>query len=376
VKKAVLITNIPNPYRVPLFNELAAQLKEHNWSLTVIFGSRGYSRRRFELNESDRAFHAIFLDSASYQVGSDNEKTTFSYKGLTKAIRNEKPDVIITNGFSPATLRVWLQSFIYPVPFLIWSGAVNAPGRFDSAIRKLQRKLMVNKAAGFIVYGSKAADYLKSLGSGSKPVYTAINTVDTEFFASETTRHRTTKIQDGKFHLTFTGYLVKRKKVENLLSCIALLSQKRNDFVLDILGDGEDRKRLENWCTEHQLNGVVKFHGFIQKEDLPKHLALSVGFLFQTDFDIWGLVLNEAMAAGLPVIASPHAGAAADLIRDGVNGYISDFSDTTATIARIEELLDNRDKAQEMGRNAAAYIQQHAGLRQSASGFVSAILKA
>jgi len=373
LKNVALISNIPNPYRIPLFNELASVLLESGWHLTVIFGGKGYERRKFKLDESAIKFKVVYLESASFQLGDNNEKTTFNYKGLSAVLSSINPEVVITNGFSPATLKVWIGSFIKKYNYLIWSGAILAPGRFDSAVRKIQRKLLTKRASGFIVYGTAAKHYLVSLGADASKISIGINTVDTTFFREETDRIRQSNSTDNIKHLTFTGYLVHRKKVEELLACVQLLGKMRQDFVLDILGDGEDRKRLERWCDEHTINHLVKFHGFIQKEELPKHMAVSSGFLFQTNFDIWGLVLNEAMAAGLPVLSSPNAGATRDLIVDGKTGFVVDFSNHRQAADKISWLLDHPAEAGEIGKNAADFIATKASLKASAEGFVRAI---
>jgi glycosyltransferase involved in cell wall biosynthesis len=76
------------------------------------------------------------------------------------------------------------------------------------------------------------------------------------------------------------------------------------------------------------------------------------------------------------VIASPNAGASRDLIRNGENGYISDFSDHQKTATLISNLLDDPQQCRKTGERAAAFIREKGGIRQSAEGFTSAILKA
>jgi glycosyltransferase involved in cell wall biosynthesis len=240
----------------------------------------------------------------------------------------------------------------------------------------LQRRLMVGRASGFIAYGSLAAEYLKQLGAKPEKISIGINTVDTTFFKQETQRQRSFVKADGKKHLIFTGYLVPRKNILKLLVCIRNLSTKRNDFILDILGDGSDRPRLEKYVKDLGLQDFVSFHGFIQREDLPAYFSKGSCFLFQTGFDIWGLVLNEAMAAGLPVISSINAGATFDLVQDGITGYRVDFEEVEKVADTISQLLDNPRKAAEMGQNASGFIEEKASLKASASGFVRAILTA
>jgi len=372
--KVIIVTNIPNPYRIPLFNEIHRQLLVHGIELKVIFGSESYSRRKFKLNFAECSFNYSFLDSGKYSLG-DQEKTLFTYKGLIKALKAEQPDTVILSGFSIAVTKVWLYSLTHRISYCIWSGSVEKRGRNDSFLRRLQRKIVSSGAASFIAYGSLAAKYLQKLGIPERKIYTAINTVDTTFFSTETASIRKVLIPETPKRFTYIGYLSPRKNIIKLLEVILEFSRERKDFILDVIGDGEDKPNLVEFVQKNGLNNYVRFHGFRQKAELPAFLAKSFGFLFQTGFDIWGLVLNEAMAAGLPCICSPNAGAAADLIKDGETGFIIDYDDRKSVISKMRWILDNPEEAANMGQKARRFIEKQASLQVSASGFVDAILQ-
>lgn len=373
-KKVIIVTNIPNPYRIPLFNEVHAQLLQKGIELKVLFGSENYSRRKFRLNLAECSFTYGFLDSSKYNFG-DVEKTYFSYKGLLKALATENADAIVMSGFSIGTTRLFLQSFIKKVNYIIWSGSVQQKGRNDSFLRRLQRRLISARATSFIAYGSLAKSYLEGLGADSKKIHVAINTVDTAFFSFETNNLRKVLPDGALKRFTYVGYLSARKNVLRLLELINELSRERKDFVLDLIGDGEDKPNLEKFVQKHGLSEFVQFHGFKQKSELPAFFARSSGFLFQTDFDIWGLVLNEAMAAGLPCISSPNAGATSDLIKDGENGFVVDFKDKERAKEKIRWVLDHPEQAKIMGQKAKEFIEKEASVRVSARGFVNSILQ-
>jgi glycosyltransferase involved in cell wall biosynthesis len=117
----------------------------------------------------------------------------------------------------------------------------------------------------------------------------------------------------------------------------------------------------------------VLFHGYKQKNDLPYFFAKADLFLFPTKFDIWGLVLNEAMSAGLPCLASLHAGAVHDLITENVTGFKVDFDLTEKVTRQIDFLLSNHDEARRVGTNAENFILEHASINKSTEGFLKAI---
>lgn len=384
LKTIVLVTNIPTPYRVPLFNELDAALRNRGCRLHVIFGASSYARRKFEIDPSTFQFDHTFLEASLIQRG-DAEKTTFLYKGLGKELNRLSPEKIIVSGFSPATAKIFLRNifsvftFRKKVPFILWNGSIEAGYRSDGFLKRTFRRIMASSSYGAVAYGSRAKDYLEKLGVAPARVFIGINTVDTSFFSRATEKIRQQKrsvenpASDGRVHLLSIGYLSPRKNFHQLIEVMRLLHAQRNEVVLDLVGDGSERTLLENLVKDYGLSDVVRFHGYLQKEALPGLMAEATLFLFQTDFDIWGLVLNEAMAAGLPVICSPNAGAAADLIREGETGYIMDFNEPEKVAAKILELLSDPEKCRSTGANAAGYISRFATLQNSVSGFLKAL---
>jgi glycosyltransferase involved in cell wall biosynthesis len=373
MKKVVLITNIPNPYRVPLFNELSKQLKNENTHLKIIFATKTYKRRLFQLNENDFHFDYCYLNNEAITVGNNSENSYFTYKGLFEQLKNEKPDSIIVSGFSSATVKVFSYSLFNRVPYIIWNGSIAKKGRKDSFIRTLQRRFLTYFASAFVAYGTKAKTYLMSMGASEEKVFIATNTVDTSFFEKETEKQRAILVDDGIHHFIYLGYLVPRKNVGLLIEIAKILKTQRNDFCIDILGDGESKNALESKVKEYQLLDQIKFHGFKQKEELPPYFAKAKALLFQTDFDIWGLVLNEAMAAGVPCLSSVNAGASEDLIVNGDNGYIVDYQDKADIIEKINFIIENPEKAKEMGAHASSFIRNNANVMICAKGFLKAI---
>ena len=371
--KILIITNIPNPYRIPLFNELNIQLREKGMQLKVIFAAETYSRRKFVIDLNDCKFDFAFLGSGQISFG-NSEKTTFRYGNLSEVLKNENPDRIIVSGFSMATMKVWWYTRFKKAKFLVWSGSVTTKGKGAAFLRSLQRKFLATYSAAFIVYGTRAGKYLESLGVPAGKIFKAINTVDTAYFSQKTAELKGNRsLSDNKHRLLYVGYLSKRKNVGQLLECIRKLAEVRQDFVLDLIGDGDNKTDLQRQVVELKLEDYVRFPGFKQKEELPEYYAQTDVFLFQTGFDIWGLVLNEAMAAALPCIASPNAGAVDDLIDDGRTGFIVDFDNVNLVIEKINFLLDNKEQAKIIGTNAAQLILHNAGVKQSANGFVQAI---
>lgn len=372
MKKVIVVTNIPNPYRIPLFNEMWRLCNDRKIEFKVIFGAQNYARRKFVLDMNDCLFPYEILDSQKINFG-NLEKIVFTYKGLLNALAKEKPDCIIINGFSVGTLRLWWRSWFTKTAYIIWSGTVKSRGGKFSFLRILQRKMLRRRAAAFVAYGQRAKEYLQELGAASEKIFIARNTVDTRFFSEQTDRERLKLSPDVlRMHFTYVGFIIRKKNLQQLLKAVKILSLQRTDFVLDLIGDGQDKVYFEDYVKANQLEKVVHFAGFVQKSNLPTWLAKSSCFVFPSNYDIWGLVVNEAMAAALPCISSVNSGVTVDLIEDGKNGFAVDFSDPKLVAEKMDWILDNREKAKEFGLNARKTIAEKASIHVSARGLLDA----
>lgn len=372
MKRVLLISNVPQTYRIPLFNEIDRQLNHKAIQLKVVFASDGYKRRKSKIDFSEMKFQYEILKSFKINFG-NVEKTMFTYGGISNLISEYKPDKIIVLGFSLATIKIFLRSLFKKTDYVIWSGALIMATQKYSILRQMLRRVLIRRASAFVAYGSKAKQYLIDQGASPEKVHIGINTVDSRFFFVETDKIRATLTPDVKKHLLYIGYLVPRKNVMKLIDIIEELSVTRKDFVLDIIGDGSDKPLLEKAVEEKKLGEFVNFHGFIQRNGLPKYFAQSACFLFQTDFDVWGLVLNEAMAAGLPVLSSVNAAATYDLIVEGETGFAVDYNDSDQIIEKIKLLLDNPELSKRIGDNAHRLIAAKASIAISAQGFVNSV---
>lgn len=374
-QKLVLVTNIPNPYRVPLFNELHRQLLKKEIAFKVLFAARGYEHRRFKLEDLDFQFEHEFLDAKPIEVGKA-ENVRFLYQGLAKKLKAEHPSWVIVSGFSAATAKVLWMGLFSRYRTFIWSGTISPFTGKLRVVKQFWRKLLAMFSTGFICYGTMARDYLTNyLGVAPEKVHISFNTVDTTFFETETLRLREQQNGQAKKQLTSISYLTERKDNETLLNVAAELLKLRKDFVLHIIGDGEQKGELQKITFTLGLSDHVLFPGFVQKNDLPQYLAQTDVFLFHTKSDIWGLVLNEAMAAGLTSLSSTNAGATSDMVIEGHTGFKTDFTKSKETAAKIHELLDDDALRARIGKNAQKLVETEFTLARSAERIIKAIGK-
>jgi glycosyltransferase involved in cell wall biosynthesis len=144
------------------------------------------------------------------------------------------------------------------------------------------------------------------------------------------------------------------KRVDVLIEALRRLYTKRSDIGLVILGDGRERERLERLA---QGMPYVYFAGFQDQSDLPKYYGVADIFVLPSECEPWGLVVNEAMASGLPVIATGKVGAAHDLIIEGENGYLVPENDPGALASAIDRACESEQRLLLRGEKARCTVQ-------------------
>ena len=157
----------------------------------------------------------------------------------------------------------------------------------------------------------------------------------------------------------YVGRLWWGKGINYLLEAFeAVQRQSAAPVSLLLVGDGPEEVTLRQACAERGIRNVV-FAGFQQKPDLPRYYALADVFVFPTLGDPYGLVVDEAMACGLPVISTSAAGEIRDRVEEGVNGYIVPPEDSAALAGAMRTLAQDAALRERMGAVSAQKIQGH-----------------
>jgi glycosyltransferase involved in cell wall biosynthesis len=213
-----------------------------------------------------------------------------------------------------------------------------------------KRRILRLCAAGFAA-GRNHVDYLAQLEMPRDQIFQGYDVVDNEYFSAKAREIRIQKSEiRNKLGLPEKYFLASARFVEkkNLLRLIQAYAQYRllagknknenhrlEAWSLVLLGDGPLKPEILRLISELHLENHVFLPGFKQYEELPAYFALAEVFIHASTTEQWGLVVNEAMASGLPVLVSNRCGCAADLVSDGVNGFTFDPFD----VGKIAELM-------------------------------------
>jgi len=192
-----------------------------------------------------------------------------------------------------------------------------------------------------------------------------------EAAATEPALRAELNLEPGRPIILFASKLQTRKHADHLVEAYsALLGKTTNNPYLVIVGDGEERENLQSRCQTLRLTDV-RFAGFQNQSALPGYFRLADVFVLPSRHEPWGLIVNESMAAGCPVIVSTDVGSGPDLITDGVEGFIYPVGNISALTHALARVLASPEIAIAMGEAARRRIatwsfeEDIQGLRQA-----------
>lgn len=197
------------------------------------------------------------------------------------------------------------------------------------------RRIVFGRSDAFIAASRGGIRLFRSYGADFNKCFLSPLCADNAAFA------KILLLDDRRFDVIFCSRMVEGKNPLFALD-VALEASRRLGRPLHMLfvGSGELDERLKAQAEKRRDDVACAFHGFARQEDLPSLYGSARLFLFPTAADVWGVVANEACAAGLPVIVSPHAGVAGELVVDAQNGFVVSL-DVNTWAERVCQILSD-----------------------------------
>lgn len=265
---------------------------------------------------------------------------------VSAALDKLNPEVVVAPGWSDSIALGALQWCLQkrrPAIVMSETTAFDAPRR---AYKEAIKRRIVAKFSAGLVGGFPHRAYLLELGMDPERIFTGYDVVDNAYFekGAAVVRANTESIR-GRIGLPTRFFLasnrfVEKKNLERLLEAFGRYFHETgtNAWSLVLLGDGPQRSKLEEQSKNMGLDKSILMPGFKQYADLPAYYALASGFLHASTTEQWGLVVNEAMACGLPVLVSNRCGCALNLVAEGHNGWTFDPYDVQAITEALKRL--------------------------------------
>jgi glycosyltransferase involved in cell wall biosynthesis len=310
--RVAILTHMVTPYRVPLFEHLAQHFD------VVVFYS-GHESNRVEWHGVERELkqarvkrsRGVTIRYWKRRNGTPFDAGFFHITpGFLSDLMRSRPDALISTEMGFRTFVALLYAAVYNKPVWIWWGGTAHNARSIGLLRKLFRRVVARWARRWISYGRSSTEYLLSLGVQRREILQIQNCVDERAYAAPA---------EPAFHLAtrpvllHVGRMVPLKGIDLLLETAKSLQVEGLRFSTLLVGDGPERKALEEQVGRLALRDV-HFAGSVPAARMPSVYRSADLLVFPSLRDVWGLVVNEAMWAGLPVLASLYAGCASELL--------------------------------------------------------------
>lgn len=334
------------PYHLARLHALAAKVPG---SLTVIECFRMDTTYAWKVEESSVPFRRITLLDRKDDPTSTPQAIRAALAAELEAIR--PACVAVAGWFSPMNIAAIAWCSRNRVPMIVMSESTHADSA-RSPFREFVKRRIVGLFSSALAGGQRHADYLENLGLHREQIFTPYDVVDNAHFASGADAARAAgpllraKLDLPERFFLASGRFVPKKNFPLLLRAYAAYRNAHGapgDWKLVLLGDGEGKAELLALRTKLGLGEHLQLPGFKQYDELPAYYGLAGAFVLPSTVEQWGLVANEALAAGLPLLASKRCGCTPDLVRVNENGFTFDpqdektLSDLLARIAGMDD---------------------------------------
>lgn len=360
--KIILLHNIISPYKTLLFNSLEQIL---GGNLKVLYWAETASNRewRIDTNELKFPFEVMFKgkidDTSSIKLAIETYKKLNLYN----------PEVVIIGGYDRLACWAalfWAKKHKRKAIVMIESHYLDRP---RSVIKESVKKLFISRCNAILAAGTRHRDYVIRLGAKSENIFImkGVGGVNLSLYQTAVLEGRKNKIElcnklgfPCRNYFLYVGRFSPEKNLLFLLKTYKRLKNKErtDDWGLILVGDGPQRKEIESFIKDNGIKNVF-FPGFIQKEKLPYFYAISDVFVLPSISEPWGLVVDEAMVSGLPVLVSNQCGCYPDIVRDGINGFSFDPFNENELFGFMKDIVKGKYDLEAMGKASLKIIKEY-----------------
>jgi len=357
--KILLITITPSPYIVFFCNQVAINLGS---SFKVIYCSNNSSMPwdKSKINHS----HSILI---SKKVTFLNKNYLFDISAWG-IIKDFSPDIIVVCGFQLPMILGIIFSYLYKRKLYFMSDSWELKEKKLSKLHKLIRKISYKNASGFYPVSEKGKQNFLTYNIPESKIFIVPYTIDIELYSEYSSK----TLEEREYDILFSGQFIERKLPFFFAEIAKKLKNRRGSLKILILGYGPLEKKFLDKLKEYELE--YHFAGFVEPSELYKYYAKSKLFLFTTNEDSWGVVANEAVASCTPVITSQFAGAAGEIVQDGINGFVLPLN-TDIWVDKIDWLLSNPQIYRQLQQNCQHIIKDYTAEKAVISFMKGLILK-
>jgi glycosyltransferase involved in cell wall biosynthesis len=307
-----VLTNVLAPYRVPIYLKLA-----QHFDLSVLYSGGETNRASWDADPAllevarVRRVPGFTLRRTVRKDGRVVDTRFLQLQpGFLADLVVRRPDAVISNEMGLRTLCALAYATVFRRPLWVWWGGTKHTEQRVGPWRRGLRRALARRVPRWLSYGTTSSEYLRELGVPTDRIVELQNCVPEAAYASSPSPAVRIEPRPVLLHV---GQLIGRKGIDRLLEACARIQRQGYSFSLLIVGDGPEREALQRLADALGLRHV-HFRPAVAARDTPGVYRSADVLVFPTLEDVWGLVVNEALWSGLPVLASRYAGCAGELL--------------------------------------------------------------
>lgn len=326
-----VITNLPAPYRQPIWDYLA---NKYNLHVVFLLGKRNW---RGWLVDGNKKWSYEFLDLKMIKF-KEIEVIPWPF-GVRKILKN--CDLLILSGWhTPMYILLTLLAKRRVIPIIQFYESFEGNSAFKSRTLRTIKAKILNLADRIVTVSKLSNEYLMAIGIPERKITTLFNPIHYEGWVERLPK---SERNFEKSSFLFVGQLIERKGVKNLI--LAFDKLEDNDYELEIVGDGPLKSELMSVVARSSKSERIRFFGNQTGTELHERFASNRILILPSAEEVWGLVVNEALASGMHVVVSAQC---------GVAEFVKDMAGVTIYEEGLDNLIEAMDRAK---RNFGSRIE-------------------
>jgi len=348
--RLVVLDDHITPYRIPLFT----RLHRENVDLRVLYCTARLPDREWDIPRGLPFPHEILpnLQLRLRRPPFGEPRVILVNPTLWWRLVRLRPDVVVGYAYSLPTWTAFAYARCFGKKFISWSTDTLHTERYIDRGQRLIRRIIIPRADACLTPSTAGVARFARWGAKEGRVRIVPQGPDVDAFQESVKaarqRHGEGANSSGPVIL-FIGSLSERKGVSLLLESFRHIHDQLPHARLELVGEGPLHGGLVSKIEALRLESAVRLAGFVQHADLAAWYSKADVFVLPTLEDTYAVVLAEAAASGLPIVTTPFAGAAREVVREGFNGIVADPHNPEEFARRILSLLSDKDRLTRMG---------------------------
>ena len=352
-------------YKAIIFNELQELIILNKEDSLLVVQIASIEKSRISLGNLDNSIHQypykLLHEGVLEDVGLWQRVS-----GIIKAIQVFRPDIVNLTGYYD--FASWAVLFYCKISSIktILSNESTADDHARNKVKEFFKSLIIKQFDGYFNFGTLSKNYLLGLGVQPEKMLVNRNCVDNKTLKNKYQNYLSERVDRQKAlnlasrNFIFVGRLIDYKNILVFLEAFGIAQSKllQENWGVIILGDGEQKEDLQQFVKEKNIQ-CISFQKGVSWQQVPEYLALSNVLVLPSYSEPWGLVVNEAMACGLPVIVSEKCGCAIDLVKNGSNGFIFSPNNIEQLTAILLKFMNQEVDLKQMGQISEKIIQEY-----------------